>query len=46
MKSAVSAEKLARIAGVKVETVRRMLRELFDLLQQDSEIGALSGDAE
>lgn len=35
MKAATSAEKLARIAGVKVTTVRKTAKELFELLERD-----------
>ena len=37
--TATSAEELARIAGVKAETLRRIARELFELLARDLEVG-------
>lgn len=35
MKSGVSAEELAKIAGVKATTVRKTAHELFELLERD-----------
>jgi len=35
MRSSVSAEELAKIAGVKVTTVRRTAHELLELLERD-----------
>jgi len=37
MKSGVSAEELAKIAGVKAATVRKIARELLELLERDLE---------
>ncbi|HYB75395.1 MAG TPA: hypothetical protein VEC08_00400 [Nitrososphaerales archaeon] len=37
MKSGVSAEELAKIAGVKATTVRRVAFELLELLELDLE---------
>jgi DNA-directed RNA polymerase specialized sigma24 family protein len=37
MRSRVSAEELAKIAGVKVTTVRRTAHELLELLERDLE---------
>jgi DNA-directed RNA polymerase specialized sigma24 family protein len=36
MKSGVSAEELAKIAGVKATTVRKTAHELLELLEQTS----------
>ncbi|MDG6990421.1 MAG: hypothetical protein JRM99_03245 [Nitrososphaerota archaeon] len=36
--TATSAEELARIAGVKAETLRRTAKELFELLERDLEV--------
>jgi DNA-directed RNA polymerase specialized sigma24 family protein len=44
--TATSAEELARIAGVKAETVRRTAKELFELLERDLKIRGVQGDAE
>ena len=37
MKSGVSAEELAKIAGVKAATVRKIAHELLELLERDLE---------
>jgi len=37
MRSSVSAEELAKIAGVKATTVRRTAHELLELLKRDLE---------
>jgi len=37
MKSGVSAEELAKIAGVKATTVRQIAHELLELLEHDLE---------
>jgi len=37
MKSGVSAEELAKIAGVKATTVRKIAHELLELLERDLE---------
>ena len=37
MKSGVSAEELAKIAGVKAATVRKIAHELLELLELDLE---------
>jgi hypothetical protein len=42
MKSGVSAEELARIAGVKAATVRKIAHELLELLEQDVESRAVA----
>lgn len=44
--TATSAEELAKIAGVKADTLRRTAKELFELLERDLEIRGLPGDAE
>lgn len=43
--TAITAEELAKIAGVKSETVRRTAKELFELLERDLELRGLPGDA-
>jgi DNA-directed RNA polymerase specialized sigma24 family protein len=37
MESGVSAEELAKIAGVKATTVRKIAHELLELLERDLE---------
>jgi DNA-directed RNA polymerase specialized sigma24 family protein len=37
MKSGVSAKELAKIAGVKAATVRKIAHELLELLERDLE---------
>ncbi|HYB75509.1 MAG TPA: hypothetical protein VEC08_00985 [Nitrososphaerales archaeon] len=37
MRSSVTAEELARVAGVKAATVRRIAHELLELLERDLE---------
>ena len=42
MKSGVSAEELAKIAGVKATTVRRIAHELLELLERNLEIHVIA----
>jgi DNA-directed RNA polymerase specialized sigma24 family protein len=42
MRSSVSAEELAKIAGVKVTTVRKTAHELLELLKRDLESHGVS----
>ena len=47
MKSGVSAEDLAKIAGVKAATIRKIAHELLELLERDLEShGVMVGEVD